>query len=68
MLVYLRHGGIYARLAAGFGVGIVTAYRYIRETVEPPADRAPAHQAGRPRGRAEHAGGYGPHHKVIVSD
>lgn len=33
-LAHLRCGGTYARLAAGFGVGIATVYRYIREAVE----------------------------------
>jgi hypothetical protein len=33
-LAHLRCGGTYAQLAAGFGIGIATAYRYIREAVE----------------------------------
>ncbi|EDY43162.1 IS5/IS1182 family transposase [Streptomyces sp. SPB074] len=33
-LAHLRCGDTYAHLAAGFGVGIATAYRYIREAVD----------------------------------
>ncbi|WP_030211873.1 IS5/IS1182 family transposase [Streptomyces bikiniensis] len=33
-LAHLRCGDTYARLAAGFGIGIATAYRYIREAVD----------------------------------
>lgn len=33
VLAHLRNGDPYARLAAGFGIGIATVYRYIRETV-----------------------------------
>ncbi|MEU4969020.1 transposase family protein [Streptomyces smyrnaeus] len=36
-----RCGDTYARLAAGFRIGIVTAYRYIREAVDLPAALAP---------------------------
>jgi hypothetical protein len=42
VLAHLRHGDTYARLAAGFGVGIATVYRYIRETTELLAARAPS--------------------------
>lgn len=41
VLAHLRCGDTYAPLAAGFRIGIATAYRYIREAV----DRSP----GRPR-------------------
>jgi DDE superfamily endonuclease len=42
VLAHVRNGDTYARLAAGFGVGIATAYRYIRETVDLLAARAPS--------------------------
>lgn len=32
-LAHLRNGHPYARLAAGFGIGTTTAYRYITEAV-----------------------------------
>lgn len=41
VLAHLRNGGTYARLAAGFGVGIATAYRYVTETVDLLAATAP---------------------------
>jgi hypothetical protein len=44
-LAYLRNGDTYARLAAGFGIGIATVYRYIREVTELLAARAPSLQA-----------------------
>ena len=31
---YLRKGETFAELAAGFGVGVATAWRYVNETVE----------------------------------
>lgn len=40
-LAHLRHGHPYAQLAAGFGIGITTAYRYITEAVEVLATLAP---------------------------
>ncbi|MFJ3099676.1 transposase family protein, partial [Streptomyces hydrogenans] len=33
-LAHLRCGDTYAQLAAGFGIGVATVYRYIREAVE----------------------------------
>jgi hypothetical protein len=33
VLAHLRHGDTYARLAAGFGIGLSTTYRYVREAV-----------------------------------
>ncbi|WP_327373066.1 transposase family protein [Streptomyces sp. NBC_01216] len=33
-LAHLRCGDTYAQLAAGFGIGIATVYRYIREAIE----------------------------------
>lgn len=36
-LAHLRCGHTYAQLAAGFGIGIATVYRYIREAVDAPA-------------------------------
>ncbi|MCX4852002.1 transposase family protein [Streptomyces sp. NBC_00893] len=41
VLAQLRCGDTYARLAAGFRVGIATVYRYIREAVDLMAARAP---------------------------
>jgi Helix-turn-helix of DDE superfamily endonuclease len=41
ILAYLRKGETFAELAAGFGVGTTTAWRYVNETVELPAVRAP---------------------------
>ncbi|MFJ9871394.1 transposase family protein [Streptomyces sp. NPDC101165] len=40
-LAYLRCGDTYAELAAGFGVGIATVYRYVCEAVEVLAELAP---------------------------
>ncbi|MEV3934241.1 transposase family protein [Streptomyces sp. NPDC049944] len=40
-LAHLRCGDTYAQLATGFGIGIATAYRYIREAVEVLAGLAP---------------------------
>jgi hypothetical protein len=34
VLAHLRNGDTYTRLAAGFGVGVATVYRYIREALE----------------------------------
>jgi hypothetical protein len=41
VLVYLRKGETFAGLAAGFGVGTATAWRYVEETVALLAARAP---------------------------
>ena len=41
VLAYLRKGETFAELAAGFGVGTTTAWRYVNETVELLAARAP---------------------------
>jgi hypothetical protein len=38
---YLRNGDTFAELAAGFGVGTTTAWRYVEETVALLAARAP---------------------------
>jgi hypothetical protein len=40
-LAYLRKGDTFAELAAGFGVGTATAWRYVSETVGLLAARAP---------------------------
>ena len=44
MLAYLRKGETFAELAAGFGIGTATAWRYVTETVGLLAARSP--QAG----------------------
>jgi hypothetical protein len=41
VLVYLRKGETYGELAAGFGVSIATAWRYVNEAVELLAARSP---------------------------
>jgi hypothetical protein len=41
VLAYLRKGETFAELAAGFGIGTTTAWRYVEETVELLASRAP---------------------------
>ena len=41
MLAYLRKGETFAELAAGFGVGTATAWRYVSETVALLAARSP---------------------------
>ena len=41
VLAYLRKGETFAHLAAGFGIGRTTAWRYVNETVELLAARAP---------------------------
>ncbi|MFJ1821238.1 transposase family protein [Streptomyces sp. NPDC088139] len=41
-LAHLRFGDTYAQLAAGFGIGIATVYRYIREAVEALSVLAPS--------------------------
>jgi hypothetical protein len=55
VLVYLRKGETFADLAAGFGIGTTTAWRYVNETVELLAARAPEaprRGPGREAGRA----------------
>jgi hypothetical protein len=41
VLAYLKKGETFAQLAAGFGIGGTTAWRYVNETVELLAARAP---------------------------
>src|SRR5215471_896462 len=56
VLAYLRNGETFAELAAGFGVGTTTASRYVNETVELLAARAPKlHKAVRDAVRAGYA-------------
>jgi hypothetical protein len=56
VLAYLRKGETFAELAAGFGVGRATAWRYVDEVVALLADRAPKlRQAVRDARKAGHA-------------
>jgi len=56
VLAYLRKGETFADLAAGFGVGRTTAWRYVGETVALLAARAPKlRQAVREAKKAGHA-------------
>jgi hypothetical protein len=56
VLGYLRKGETFAALAAGFGVGTATAWRYVTETVALLAARAPKLAAAlRPAAGAGHA-------------
>src|SRR5690348_7643147 len=56
VLVYLRKGETYPDLAAGFGVGTATAWRYVEETTDLLAARAPKlRKAVRDAKRAGHA-------------
>jgi hypothetical protein len=52
VLAYLRKGETFAELAAGFGIGTATAWRYVTETVALLAARSrscTAHWRGRRR-------------------
>jgi len=56
VLAYLRKGETFAELAAGFGIGRATAWRYVNETVELLAARAPKlREAVRGAKKAGHA-------------
>ena len=56
VLAYLRKGETFAHLAAGFEVGVATAWRYVNETTELLAARAPKlRKAVRDAKRAGHA-------------
>jgi hypothetical protein len=56
VLVYLRKGETFAELAAGFGVGLATAWRYVEETTALLGARAPKlRKAVRDAKRAGHA-------------
>jgi hypothetical protein len=56
VLAYLRKGETFAELAAGFGVGTATAWRYLNEMVALLAARVPGlRQAMRDTARAGHA-------------
>lgn len=41
VLAHLRNGDTYARLAAGFGIGVATVFRYVREVTDLLAAQAP---------------------------
>ena len=47
VLAYLRKGETFAELAAGFGIGRTTAWRYVNETVSLLAALAPSTQSRR---------------------
>lgn len=55
VLAHLRNGDTYARLSAGFGIGIATVCRYIRETVDLLSARAPSLAQAVARLAATHA-------------
>ncbi|MDP9862649.1 MULTISPECIES: transposase family protein [Streptosporangium] len=56
VLVYLRKGETFTEIAAGFGIGTATAWRYVRETVALLAKRSPTlDQALRTAKRAGYA-------------
>jgi DDE superfamily endonuclease/Helix-turn-helix of DDE superfamily endonuclease len=56
VLVYLRKGETFSELAAGFGIGTTTAWRYVNETVSLLAARAPKlRKAVRDAKKARHA-------------
>jgi DDE superfamily endonuclease/Helix-turn-helix of DDE superfamily endonuclease len=56
VLAHLRKGETFAALAAGFGIGTATAWRYVRETVALLAARAPRlRDALRTANKAGHA-------------
>jgi hypothetical protein len=61
VLAYLRKGETFAELAAGFGIGTATAWRYVTETVALLAARAP--KLRRALARAKDAG-----HAYVVID
>jgi hypothetical protein len=56
VLAYLKKGETFAEVAAGFGVGVATAWRYVNETVELLAARAPKlRKAVRDAAKADYA-------------
>jgi len=61
VLAYLRKGETFAELAAGFGVGTATAWRYVTETVALLAARSP--RLGQALAKAKDAG-----HAYLVID
>ena len=61
VLAHLRNGETLAALAAGFGVGVATAWRYVTETVRLLAARAP--RLGLALGSANKAG-----HAFVIID
>lgn len=57
VLAHLRNGDTYTRLAAGFGIGVATVYRYIREALDLLATQAPDPVPGARTGRRRPAVG-----------
>jgi hypothetical protein len=55
VLAHLRCGNTYAQLAAGFGIGIATVFRYIREAVDLLAPRPPLSPKPSRRRRPKHS-------------
>ena len=53
MLVYLRKGEPFAEVGAGFGVSTTTCWRYVNETVELLAARAPKLRAALRKAKRE---------------
>ena len=51
VLAYLRKGETFAELAAGFGIGTATAWRYVSETVAPAGRPLPEAAPGAARMR-----------------
>ena len=53
MLVHLRKGELFAEVGAGFGVSTTTCWRYVNETVELLAVRAPKLRAALHKAKRE---------------
>ena len=42
VLAQLRNGDTYSRLTTGFGIGVATVYRYVREAIDLLAEQVPS--------------------------